>query len=880
MGNNIVSYNWDFGDGLGISFLENPVYTYTQSGNFDVSLTVEHEDGCTNRVVFEDYVQIGGPAGDFTLERDGFCLGDSITLNITTQNACQIFVDPRDGTLIPIEKDPCVTGEDVLTRVRFAYNTPADYVVSVILFDENTCQSTLFSDTLRFDDFPTADFARDSLGCAPFANTFLDQSQSDDTTNNPIVVWDWDFAGLDSSALQFPNFTFQDTGTYDVTLRVEDLNGCENSITRPVQVVAPITASFVASDTFNCAPLGVQFTDLSFNGNAVNWAWDFGDGSPVDSAQNPVHTYVDNGFFDVQLIVGDDLGCSDTLLRQEYIELRGPEANLTIDRDFGCIPANFVFSGEETVSDTAIQNYSWCVTTLSNGFTLCRDTQGLDSLSLEFQVAGDYEIALIATDIIGCTDTSETLSFSVIDQPRPLPVDLRTVTVLDDNNVVVSFLPYAGNDFVDYAIYRFDGNTPILLATITDQFNTTFLDSLPGVDARENVYCYEVLAKNICQEYSTFAETEEHCTVELATDPGLDQLTLTWNPYIGWDVGTYRIYRADSYELSTLELIAEVPGDQLVFVDTATFCTDSITYRVAAIDNSGSNQISFSDISAAAPDHNPPSDGFNIGFVDVLADEAILVAWEEYTGYKPAEYFLERSDNGRTWDSLSTLAPNITQFVDTTVDTRDFSYQYRISVLDSCGDRTPLGLVGKSILLDISEAFNSNDPQLDWTQYIEWPSGVSSYELEVLNEQTGQYELVDVLNPGSRSYRDRRTTLDQSSYCYRISAIEAGGSGARSTSNEVCLEFSPKVFAANAFSPNDDGNNDEFLVVVPFLANAELTIYDRWGELLFRTLDLDRGWDGTYQGQSVQEGVYVYVIRGTGIDGKPFRRSGTITLIR
>ena len=798
-GNNIVSYNWDFGDGLGISFLENPVYTYTQSGNFDVSLTVEHEDGCINRFVLEDYVQIGGPTGEFTVDRDGLCLGDSITLNITSLNACQIFVDPRDGTLIPIEKDPCIQGTEVETEVRFAYNTPADYVVAVFLFDQNNCQNTLFSDTLRLADYPIADFARDSLGCAPFSTTFTDLSTSDDSTNLPIVSWDWDFAGLDSSGLQFPNYTFQDTGSFDVSLIVEDLNGCADTITRPTFVVPPITASFMASDTFNCSPLDVQFTDNSFNGNAVSWIWDFGDGSTPDSTQNPTHTYTQNGLFDVQLIVGDDLGCSDTLLRQEYIFLRGPTANLALSRDFGCIPSEISFFGEETVSDTTITNFSWCVTTLSNGFTLCRDTDGLDSLTQEYTVADDYEVELIVTDAIGCTDTSETLTFSVVDLPKPEPIDMRTVTVLDDFNTVLSFQPYPGNDFVDYALFRFDGNTPILLGNVTEQFNTTFLDSLPGVDTRENVYCYKVLVQNICQEYSPIDETEEHCTVELATDSGLDQITLTWNPYIGWDVGTYRIYRAESYELSTLTLIAEVPGDQLVFVDTATFCRENITYRVAAIDTSGGNQISFSDISTSAPLHEGPTEGFPVSYVSVLADEAIEIGWQPYTGYKPAEYFLERSNSGNTWDSIATLAPDVTQFVDTTVDTRDFSYWYRISVLDSCGDRTPLGLIGKSILLDISEAFNSNDPFLEWTQYIDWASGVSSYELEVFNELSGQFELVDVIAPGASSYQDRRTSLDQTAFCYRIRAIESGGIGAEALSNEVCLEFSPQVFLPMPF---------------------------------------------------------------------------------
>ncbi len=880
-GNNITGYDWDFGDGIGISPLANPRYAYTNSGIYDVSLTVEHEDGCIDRVVRQEYIQIDGPSGDFTIDSEGECLGDTFTLEIISLNAVEIFVDPGDGSLIPRSLGNVVPNIPDTTVVKFAYQTPGEYEVAVSLFDENACENTISSDTLRIFNFPVADFASDSVGCAPYTGTFVDLTQVQDTNFVPITNWDWDFGGVDSSSLQIPTATFRDVADYPITLTVTDANGCTDDTTKLLRVVQPIQAAFVASDTFTCAPVAIQFTDTSFNGIPSFWEWDFGDGSAIDTTQNPVHQYTQNGLLDITLVVGDDLGCSDTLTRREYIVLRGPDAQVSLSRDFGCAPADLSFYGAESTSDTILTSYSWCITTLSNGFTRCiPGPTGSDSINLEFPLAGDYEVELVVTDILGCQDTSEAASFTIDDRALPAPIELRSVSVLSDNSTVVSFNPYPGNDFIDYAVYRFDGNTPIFLDNINDRLNTTFLDTFPGVDATENIYCYKVLAQNICEEYSSLDDTEEHCTVELATNPGTDQITLSWNPYVGWDVGTYRIYRANNYELTSLTLIGEVPGDQLFFVDTATFCTDSISYRIAAVDLSPNNEQSFSDISADAPEHFPPTEGFDVGNATVINNEDVEVTWPLYTGYKPAAYLLERSVNGRTWDSLLVTTPDVQSFVDSTVDVDDLSYSYRISVLDSCGDRTPMGLIGKTILLDINFALNSSDPVLNWSLYEEWPQGVSSYELEIFNDQTGQFELVDVLAPGLTTYTDRRSDLNQATYCYRIRAVEAGGLGSESNSNEACINFDPQVYAPSAFSPNDDGRNDRFLITVPNLRNAELKVYNRWGELLYRTLNLDQGWDGTYNGQTAQEGVYVYLITGTGVDGIEFSRSGTITLIR
>ncbi|MEP7319032.1 MAG: T9SS type B sorting domain-containing protein [Panacibacter sp.] len=59
----------------------------------------------------------------------------------------------------------------------------------------------------------------------------------------------------------------------------------------------------------------------------------------------------------------------------------------------------------------------------------------------------------------------------------------------------------------------------------------------------------------------------------------------------------------------------------------------------------------------------------------------------------------------------------------------------------------------------------------------------------------------------------------------------------------------------------------------------ELSIYDRWGNVIFRTTDINKGWDGTYLGKNLDTGTFVYLIKGS-LLGKAMTVKGTVTLIR
>lgn len=85
----------------------------------------------------------------------------------------------------------------------------------------------------------------------------------------------------------------------------------------------------------------------------------------------------------------------------------------------------------------------------------------------------------------------------------------------------------------------------------------------------------------------------------------------------------------------------------------------------------------------------------------------------------------------------------------------------------------------------------------------------------------------------------------------------------------------------NIFSPaNKDRINDEWKVSYKSIVDFHCWIYNRWGNLIKEFTDPSEGWDGTYGGKLVNAGVYFYVIRATGSDGKKYKLSGDINILR
>lgn len=88
------------------------------------------------------------------------------------------------------------------------------------------------------------------------------------------------------------------------------------------------------------------------------------------------------------------------------------------------------------------------------------------------------------------------------------------------------------------------------------------------------------------------------------------------------------------------------------------------------------------------------------------------------------------------------------------------------------------------------------------------------------------------------------------------------------------------VYLPNAFTPNGDGVNDIFIVRSNFIEELDLIIYNRWGQEIFKTSELNVGWDGTFKGELLPPDSYAYYIRALCVNAEEYKATGNVTLIR
>jgi gliding motility-associated-like protein len=153
----------------------------------------------------------------------------------------------------------------------------------------------------------------------------------------PGATYEWDFGvpGIttDVSNSISPIYTYQDTGTYKVSLVIK-LNNCIDSSSAYVKVYPGIFPDFTF--TIPCSNIPVQFSDKTNSGNSIvnKWTWNFDDTasgtSNISSLQNPGHTFKNTGTYDISLTVSNTQGCVNTIVKPIII-LENPAINISGD---------------------------------------------------------------------------------------------------------------------------------------------------------------------------------------------------------------------------------------------------------------------------------------------------------------------------------------------------------------------------------------------------------------------------------------------------------------------------------------------------------------------------------------------------------------------
>ncbi|MEA2107308.1 MAG: gliding motility-associated C-terminal domain-containing protein [Bacteroidota bacterium] len=206
---------------------------------------------------------------------------------------------------------------------------------------------------------------------------------------------------------------------------------------------------------------------------------------------------------------------------------------------------------------------------------------------------------------------------------------------------------------------------------------------------------------------------------------------------------------------------------------------------------------------------------------------------------------------------------------------------YKLAAINNCGNITTQSDIINNILLTLENEENSNS--LSWNYFKEYDLPDAHYELLRTKNNSEPQIINNLLN--HNSYTDQIDTdgdeLNYGLYCYFIRATEAGSS-VYSQSNRVCTYLEPNIFIPEAITPNGDGRNDEFKIqpdLSLFPGEYQLTIYNRWSNVIFQTKNPGEAWNGTdTNGKAVPTGAYIYYLKIKLPDGQIIEKRGNITV--
>ncbi|MFN7014081.1 MAG: PKD domain-containing protein, partial [Bacteroidia bacterium] len=262
--------------------------------------------------------------GVISIDRYGCIAADSLTITVydnpvsqfTFNNVCfsesAQFTDNSvansAGGIISWQWDFGDGNNSTQQNASNNYISDGTYNVTLTVTNANNCTNSS-TQTITIYPKPDANF------------TFINQCDgnavpfnSTSTINAPdnITNYFWDFGDNTNGSGTSINHLYSSTGLYNVTLIVTSNNSCSDTILQQVTVFNNPIANFTFTDV--CLGYDVNFNNTSSvnNPDVINsYQWVFGDGSPIETIQNPNHTYTTPGAYNVTLIVGTSNGCSD-----------------------------------------------------------------------------------------------------------------------------------------------------------------------------------------------------------------------------------------------------------------------------------------------------------------------------------------------------------------------------------------------------------------------------------------------------------------------------------------------------------------------------------------------------------------------------------------
>ena len=523
----------------------------------------------------------------------------------------------------------------------------------------------------------------------------------------------------------------------------------------------------------------------------------------------------------------------------------------------------------------------------TDSVTLCGDT-----LSYKVSIADTALFDSIGTQYSCFSNSSIDKDYFQDATPPNVPnIEYVTVNPLT-GNVDMAWDQNTWGDTKGYIIYLYSSSAWTPIDTVYGISTITYTDllnnpCLPGVYNR-----YKVAAMDSCG--NTSAMSIEHNTMNLKAVKAIcdDKITLSWNTYHNFISGVagYSVLVSENGGPITL-LTTLTPTDStyehIGLTNNSQYC-----YTIVANDMSGTRTSTSCVVCQVANKPNQPQFIY-IRTASVLpTNDGVFLIIHTDTSGKVTQYKIERSDDNATWTMLTALPPNYANptltYLDPSALVINRPYYYRVIVTDSCGVDVLTSDVAKTMFLEV-EAQSDLHNILTWNPYLGFLGQPNDYAI---------YRKLDgVLDPlpiatvpaAQTNYIDDVNAVSNSGgiFNYYIMALEGAGNtfgfSDSSLSNVALALQKPRVYVPTAFIPSSSETKNKIFVPVGVFINSKdylFQVYNRWGKMLFETTKINVGWDGIYQGEKAEQGVYTYYVRFTTSDGQLYEKRGSVTLIR
>ena len=812
----IDGWTWDFGDG-NTSTQQNPSHVYAAPGVYNVTLTASSDLGCTSSTTFPVTVN-EIPTANFT--SDVVCANSptSFTDLSTVGNINNPIIDTWEWDILNDN-----TVDYTTQNPQHTFSSGGVYDVSLVVETDKGCRSPAFLSQVNVDYIPVPSFVSDSV-CLGNSNTMTDQST---VTNSIITGWAWDFGDGTTGSTNPATHIFQNPGDQNVSLQVTSAEGCTATVNDLVYVRALPIADFVITDS--CYYNVLQVTNNSaVDIGTMTYQWDFGDGTPIDVATNPTHLYAAEGVYNVTLTATSNFGCVDNVTHPVNAYVK-PVADYTAAPV--CVGTTTQISDlsflPTTIAGDQITNWMWDINTDGTFEYNSQNPQNF------FAAEGIYNTTLIAETNYGCTDTI-TLPIEV----WPLP------------QVEFNFVDLCHGDVTQFTDQSTISNS--FTSNNLNTFNWDFGDGSGG------------FGQNPTHVYANFGSYD--VTLEVTSDNGCVNSTTETVP----------IHPLPQPNFTSTSVCVNTPPT--TFTDATTIPTGSISQLDWTFSNGNTasgalvTNVYGQPTSSSALNSATLTATSNFGCVNSVTNPVIVYE-------KPQAYF--------TSDETQVCNPGIINFFDgsssntTTINSWQWDFFNGITSIEQSPVVNYVNETEDPVFIDVelivSNTYGCYDTVLiaDYITVIPTPIAkfysspslltIDDTETEFINQSLLADEYVWNFGDDSETSIEENPTHEypdvQEDYVVQLIAYNYNQFCSDTAYSTVIVKDIIIFYVPNIFTPdNDDFNqvwNPTFTSgVYPY--DFHMTVFNRYGEMVWESYDPSATWNGQYAGDLVQDGVYVW----------------------